>query len=115
MDVKETTGKDVPSFSVGDTVLVEVKVREGDRERVQPFQGVVMRKSGRGGSGTFTVRRVAHGEGVEKIFLMDSPLLNKIELVRKGKVNRAKLYYLRGLKGRKSRIEGSKRVDTKSP
>ncbi len=114
MDVKETTGKDISSFNIGDTVLVEMKVREGDSERVQPFQGAVVRKSGRGASETFTVRRVAHGEGVERIFPMRSPLIHRIEVVRKGEVRRAKLYYLRGLKGRKSRIQEAKRVDTSS-
>ncbi len=106
----ETINSDIPSFNVGDTVLVEIKIREGDNERVQPFQGAVIRKSGRGVSKTFTVRRVAHGEGVERIFPMHSPLINRIEVVKKGKVRRAKLYYLRGLKGRKIRIREAKQV-----
>ena len=92
------------SFNVGDTVLVEVKVVEGDRERVQPFRGVVIRKKGRGPGETFTVRRVAHGEGVERIFPVQSPLIHKMEVLKRGKVRRAKLYYLRNVKGKKARI-----------
>lgn len=114
MSVAEKVRDDIPSFNVGDTVLVEVKVHEGDRERIQPFQGVVIRKSGRAQNETFTVRRVAHGEGVEKIFLMQSPLIHRIELVRKGGVRQARLYYLRGLRGRKSRIQEAKRVEASS-
>lgn len=111
MDENETTQKDIPSFNIGDTVLVEVKVREGDRERTQPFEGVVIKKSGRGRNETFTVRRLAHGEGVERIFPTHSPLIHRIEMVRRGGVRRAKLYYLRGLKGRKSRVQEAKQVD----
>ena len=92
------------SFNVGDTVLVEVKVVEGDRERIQPFRGVVIRKKGRGVSETFTVRRVAHGEGVERIFPVQSPLIHKMEVLKRGEVRRAKLYYLRNVKGKKARI-----------
>ena len=114
MNVVETARNDIPSFNVGDTVLVEMKVREGDRERVQPFHGVVIRKSGRGLSKTFTVRRVARGEGVERIFPIHSPLIARIEVVRRGDVRRAKLYYLRGLKGRKSRIQETKQADGKT-
>ena len=92
------------SFNVGDTVLVEVKVVEGDRERVQPFRGVVIRKKGRGPGETFTVRRVAQGEGVERIFPVQSPLIHRMEVLKRGEVRRAKLYYLRNVKGKKARI-----------
>ena len=107
----ETIRKDIPSFNVGDTVVVEVKVVEGDRERVQPFRGVVIRKRGRGSGETFTVRRVAHGEGVERIFPIQSPLIHRIEVLRRGQVRRAKLYYLRKLKGRKGRIQAASPED----
>lgn len=106
----EKANGDISSFGVGDTVIVEVKIREGDKERVQPFQGVVIGKSGCGAGETFTVRRVAHGEGVERMFPIRSPLIHRIEVLKKGKVRKAKLYYLRGLKGKKSRIREAKAV-----
>ncbi len=102
------------SFNVGDTVQVEIKVVEGDRERIQPFRGVVIRKKGRGFGETFTVRRVAHGEGVERIFPVQSPLIHRMEVLKKGEVRRAKLYYLRNVKGKKARIREAsvKKVQT---
>ncbi len=104
-DTVETTAKGTPSFRVGDTVVVETKVVEGERERLQSFQGVVIGKRGGGVNETFTVRRISHGEGVERIFPLCSPLITKVEVLKKGHVRRAKLYYLRRLKGKKGRIQ----------
>ncbi len=109
----DAAGKDISSFNVGDTVVVETKVVEGDRERVQSFRGVVIRKRGRGVAETFTVRRVAHGEGVERIFPVQSPLVRKVEVLKRGRVRRAKLYYLRGLKGKKVRIKEAREKKVK--
>lgn len=95
---------DMPNFGPGDTVRVHVKVVEGEKERIQVFQGVVIQKRGSGISQTFTVRKVSAGIGVERIFPLNSPQLTKIEVVRKGKVKRAKLFYLRGKVGKAARI-----------
>jgi large subunit ribosomal protein L19 len=95
---------DLPVFRPGDTVKVAVKIKEGNRERVQMFEGVVIRKRGTGLSKTFTVRRVSYGVGVERTFLLHSPRLESIEVVRRGKVRRARLYYLRQLRGKAARI-----------
>jgi large subunit ribosomal protein L19 len=95
---------DVPDFGPGDTVRVHVRVREGNRERIQPFEGVVIARRGRGTGETFTVRRVSYGVGVERVFPVHSPLWERIEVVRRGKVRRAKLYYLRGRTGKAARI-----------
>ncbi len=100
---------DVPDFGPGDTVRVHAKVVEGDRERVQVFEGVVIRKRKSGSSSNFTVRRIAHDVGVERSFPLYSPRLEKVEVVRKGKVRRAKLYYLRGRTGRAARIKEAER------
>ena len=97
--------KDVPEFGPGDTVAVHVKVIEGDKERIQVFEGVVIKKKGKGMNATFTVRKVSEGIGVERIFPLHSPRIAKIQRLRAGKVRRAKLYYLRGLKGKATRIE----------
>ena len=98
--------QDLPEFGPGDTVRVSVRVVEGNRERVQVFEGVVIAMHApRTADGTFTVRRVAHGVGVERIFPRNSPRIEKIEVVRRGKVRRAKLYYLRKLTGRAARIK----------
>jgi large subunit ribosomal protein L19 len=94
----------VPVFNPGDTVAVHVKVVEGDKERIQVFQGVVIKRKGDGMNETFTVRKVSEGIGVERIFPLHSPSVAKIERLREGKVRRAKLYYLRGLKGKAARI-----------
>lgn len=94
----------IPNFSPGDTVKVHVKVLEGDKERLQAFEGVVIRKRGSGLGATFTVRKVTYGVGVERIFPIHSPMIEKIECVRRGRVRRAKLYYLRKLKGKAARI-----------
>ena len=101
----EQMGKEVPAFAAGDTVVVQVRVREGDRERLQAFEGVCMAKRNRGLNSAFTVRKVSHGEGVERVFQTYSPLVAGIEVKRRGDVRRAKLYYLRGLTGRAARIK----------
>ncbi len=102
---KEQMRKDIPDFRPGDTVRVYMKIKEGDRERIQVFEGVVIRKR-RGNLGaTFTVRKVSYGVGVERIFPLHSPLIEKIEVVRRGKVRRARLYYLRELSGKAARIK----------
>lgn len=93
-----------PVFEIGDTVDVQVKVREGEKERIQLFSGVVIKMKGRGIRETFTVRRLVGGEGVERIFPLHAPSLAKLEVVRRGRVRRAKLFYLRGLTGRAARI-----------
>ena len=95
----------VEAFNPGDTVKVSVRIREGDRQRVQMFQGVVIRRRGTGPAASFTVRRVAHEVGVERSFLLYSPLLEGVQVLRRGKVRRAKLYYLRGRYGRAARIK----------
>jgi large subunit ribosomal protein L19 len=95
---------DVPSFSPGDTVNVHVKIVEGDKERIQQYQGVVIAFKGEQGHRTFTVRKVSNGVGVERIFPLYSPRIDKIEVVRRGTVRRAKLYYLRSLRGKAARI-----------
>jgi large subunit ribosomal protein L19 len=100
----------IPALASGDTVKVKVKVAEGEKERTQTFQGVVIRVRNSADGGSFTVRRVAYGVGVERTFLLQSPLIEKVEVVRHGKVRRAKLYYLRGLSAKAARIKG-KRVD----
>ena len=96
--------KDLPPFAIGDTVKVHVLIKEGEKERVQIFQGDVIAKKGRGISETFTVRKVSFGIGVERIFPRQSPWIKKVEVVRSGRVRRAKLYYLRGLKGKAAKL-----------
>lgn len=96
---------DIPTFRAGDTVRVAVKIREGNRERVQMYEGVVIAIKGAGLSKTMTVRRVSYGVGVERIFLLHSPRIESIQVVRRGKVRRAKLYYLRKLRGKAARIK----------
>ena len=99
-----TEGKTIPDFSPGDTLRVKVRIKEGDRERVQAYEGVCIARSGWGLNENFTVRKISFGEGVERVFPVLSPMLEGIELVRKGRVRRAKLYYLRDLRGKKARI-----------
>ena len=101
----EQMNKEVPSFGPGDTVVVQVKVKEGDRERLQAFEGVVIAKRNRGLNSAFTVRKISNGEGVERAFQTYSPVVDSIEVKRRGAVRRAKLYYLRGLTGRAARIK----------
>ena len=95
----------LPDFGPGDTVVVQVKVREGDRERVQAYEGVVIACRNRGPNSSFTVRKVSHGEGVERVFQTNSPAIADVEVKRRGKVRRAKLYYLRDRSGKSARIE----------
>ena len=97
-------GKEVPVFGPGDTVIVNVKVVEGERSRVQAYEGVVIARSGGGLQENFTVRKISYGEGVERVFPIHSPLIESIKLVRRGKVRRAKLYYLRDRRGKSARI-----------
>jgi large subunit ribosomal protein L19 len=94
--------KDIPKFGIGDTVDVHFRIKEEKRMRVQVFSGIVIARKGRGLNEVFTVRRISYGEGVERIFPLHSPLIEKIEVKKKGKVRRAKLYYLRGKKGKKA-------------
>src|SRR6187200_2939934 len=101
---KLSAGKDIPDFQPGDTVLVNVKVVEGERSRVQAYEGVCIGRSGSGLNENFTVRKISYGEGVERVFPLYSPMIDSIKVVRRGKVRRAKLYYLRGLRGKKARI-----------
>jgi large subunit ribosomal protein L19 len=101
----EQMGKDVPAFGPGDTVVVQVKVVEGSRERLQAFEGVCIAKRNRGLNSAFTVRKISHGEGVERVFQTYSPAVASIEVKRRGDVRRAKLYYLRGLTGKAARIK----------
>ncbi|HEY6259283.1 MAG TPA: 50S ribosomal protein L19 [Xanthobacteraceae bacterium] len=101
---KLAAGKTIPDFEPGDTVLVNVKVVEGERSRVQAYEGVCIGRSGSGINENFTVRKISYGEGVERVFPLYSPLVDSIKVVRRGKVRRAKLYYLRGLRGKSARI-----------
>jgi large subunit ribosomal protein L19 len=101
---KLTAGKEIPEFGPGDTVSVAVKVVEGDRSRVQAYEGVCIARSGGGINQSFTVRKISYGEGVERVFPLYSPMIDSIKVVRRGKVRRAKLYYLRGLRGKAARI-----------
>lgn len=102
---REQMGKDIPDFSPGDTLVVQVKVREGDRERLQAFEGVCIAKRNRGLNSSFTVRKISHGEGVERVFQAYSPSVAEVQVKRRGDVRRAKLYYLRGLTGKAARIK----------
>lgn len=102
---KDYIRTDIPEFNPGDTLLVKVKIKEGDKERIQPFEGTVIKKRGGGVRATFTVRKISYGVGVERIFPTNSPALDSIKVLSKGKVKRAKLYYLRNLKGKAARIK----------
>lgn len=101
----EQTQREVPAFAPGDTVVVKVKVKEGARERLQAFEGVVIAKRNRGLNSSFTVRKVSHGEGVERVFQTHSPQISDISVKRRGDVRRAKLYYLRGRTGNAAKIK----------
>lgn len=98
----EQLKKDVPTFKVGDTIKVHTKVAEGEKERIQVFQGIVIARKGSGIHQSFTVRRISYGEGVERVFPLHSPRIDKIEIENEGRVRRAKLYYLRGRQGKKA-------------
>ena len=102
---KEQIAREVPDFSPGDTVVVQVKVKEGSRERLQAYEGVVIAKRNRGLNSSFTVRKISHGEGVERVFQTHSPTIGSITVKRRGDVRRAKLYYLRELTGKAARIK----------
>lgn len=102
---------DLPEFNPGDTLVVQVKVREGNRERLQAFEGVCIARKNRGIGSAFTVRKISHGEGVERVFQTHSPLLESIVVKRRGDVRRAKLYYLRGREGKAARIK--EKLDSK--
>jgi large subunit ribosomal protein L19 len=101
----EQMTREIPEFGPGDTVVVQVKVKEGSRERLQAFEGVVIAKRSRGLNSSFTVRKISHGEGVERVFQTYSPAINDIKVKRRGDVRRAKLYYLRELTGKAARIK----------
>ncbi len=107
--IKEMTDarlrQDIPAFRPGDTVRVWVKVREGSRERLQAYEGVVLKRHGSGITSSFTVRRISYGVGVERAFPVHSPIIDRVEVTRRGIVRRAKLYYLRGLSGKAARIK----------
>jgi large subunit ribosomal protein L19 len=107
--VEKTQMADRPAMKSGDTVRVHVKVREGDKERIQVFEGVVIGQHRGGTRASFTVRKVSFGQGVERIFPLHSPIIQKVEVMRSAKVRRAKLYYLRGLKGKAARMKDASR------
>lgn len=102
---RERMTRELPDFKPGDTVVVQIKVVEGDRERIQAYEGVVIARSNRGFNSSFTVRKISHGEGVERVFQVHSPSISEISVKRRGSVRRAKLYYLRDLSGKAARIE----------
>jgi len=102
---KETMRLDLPDFGAGDTVKVHVKIKEGEKERIQAFQGVVISKRSRSANSTFTVRKVSYGIGVERIFPLHSPFISDIEVITRGRVRRSKIYYLRKLRGKAARIK----------
>jgi large subunit ribosomal protein L19 len=105
-------GKSIPEFRPGDTVIVNVKVKEGERSRIQAYEGVVISRQGGGINESFTVRKISYGEGVERVFPLHAPLIDSIKLIRRGKVRRAKLYYLRDRRGKSARI--AERIDNKT-
>ncbi len=109
-----TNGKTIPDFAPGDTLQVNVKVVEGTRERVQAYEGVCIARAGGGLNENFTVRKISYGEGVERVFPLYSPLVDSIKVVRRGRVRRAKLYYLRGLRGKAARITEKQDNKTRS-
>ena len=102
---QEQMGKKLPDFGPGDTVVVQVKVKEGERERLQAFEGICIAKRNRGLNSSFTVRKISHGEGVERVFQSYSPSVSEVQVKRRGDVRRAKLYYLRGRTGKAARIK----------
>jgi len=106
---REHLRADLPGLKVGDTVKVHVKIVEGDKERIQPFEGVIIRKKGGGIRSTFTVRKISYGIGVERVFPLHSPRIDRIDVISRAQVRRAKLFYLRNLKGKAARIRGEKR------
>jgi large subunit ribosomal protein L19 len=111
---KLSAGKEFPDFAPGDTVIVNVKVVEGERTRIQAYEGVCIGRHGNGLHQNFTVRKISYGEGVERVFPLYSPMVDSVKLVRRGKVRRAKLYYLRGLRGKSARIVERQRSETEA-
>ncbi|MFC1666607.1 50S ribosomal protein L19 [Candidatus Omnitrophota bacterium] len=105
--------KDIPSFKVGDTVKVFVKIKEGDKTRLQAFEGIVIAKKGSGVRESFTVRRISYGEGVERVFQLHAPSIDSVVVAKKGKVKRSKLYYLRGKIGKDTKVEEERTFDKK--
>lgn len=110
---QEQMSKEIPDFRPGDTVIVQVKVKEGNRERLQAFEGLVIAKRNRGLNSAFTVRKISHGEGVERVFQTYSPVIAEIQVKRRGHVRRAKLYYMRNLRGKAARIR--EKISTPTP
>jgi large subunit ribosomal protein L19 len=106
---REQLRTDLPDFRVGDTIRVHVKIVEGEKERIQPFEGVVIRKKKGGIRSSFTVRKISYGIGVERVFPLHSPRVDRIDVISRGKVRRAKLFYLRGLRGKAARIRSQKK------
>jgi large subunit ribosomal protein L19 len=105
LEAEQQSGKNIPDFSAGDMVVVQVRVKEGERERLQAFEGVVIAKRNRGLNSAFTVRKISHGEGVERVFQTFSPNVAEIKVLRRGDVRRAKLYFLRERSGKSARIK----------
>ncbi len=103
--IEDKQKRDLPAFEVGDTIKMMVKVAEGDKVRLHPFEGIVIRKTGRGANGSFTLRKVSFGEGVERTFPFNSPVIDKLAVVSQGVVHRSKLYYLRDRSGKSARVE----------
>ncbi len=112
---REQLRTDLQPFRVGDTVKVHVKIVEGEKERIQPFEGVVIRRKRGGIRSTFTVRKISYGVGVERIFPMHSPRVDRVDVISRGKVRRSRLFYLRGLKGKAARIRGEKKAASPKP
>ncbi len=107
---REQMRVDMPEFRAGDTVKVHVRIKEGDKERIQVFEGVVLRRRGSGLGASFTVRKISYGVGVERVFPLHSPIIDKVERVTQGKVRQSRIYYLRGLRGKAARIKERRRV-----
>lgn len=112
---KKYMKKEIPTFDIGDTVVVHVKIKEEEKTRIQVFEGIVIRKKGSGPRATFTVRRISYGEGVERTFFLHSPFVAKVVVKKKGAVRRAKLYYLRRKKGKSTKVEEKIEVETPLP
>lgn len=110
MIAREQVRVDIPLFRAGDTIKVHVRIKEGEKERIQVFEGVCLRRRGGGPGATFTVRKISYGVGVERIFPLNSPILDKVEVITRGKVRQGRIYYLRGLRGKAARIKEASRI-----
>jgi large subunit ribosomal protein L19 len=110
MIAREQVRVDIPLFRAGDTIKVHVRIKEGEKERIQVFEGVCLRRRGGGPGATFTVRKISYGVGVERIFPLNSPILDKVEVLTQGKVRQGRIYYLRGLRGKAARIKEASRI-----